>query len=302
MKSVSSQEILDMKLFKSSILLTGVTVLALAFSSCDNIPEDKRFQDYTARIEKTSLVVEFSGVKCVNCPRGAEVLHKMIEDYKDNVVVVSMHPTGIMFTNPLRGTDLRSAAATDYWESSGKPSGLPCAIVDGSELSASTAQWTSLLVASLKNPSPLSISLTTSYDATESKVKAQYSIIFTSQYNAPIYKDRDTSDLTVALWLTQSGILGAQLDGNKTLEDYTHNHVMRAAFNDKLFGESIGSKFTVDQIINGDAEIVLSDKVLVVNDKNKEIRPENCEVVLVVFDAAHKVVQAAKCKVTNPAK
>ena len=72
-------------------------VLGSLFTACEVIPEDDRITevftptDPTA-IKRTSLLIEYSGWQCVNCPTAAEEAHHLKEQYGENLVVVVMHP------------------------------------------------------------------------------------------------------------------------------------------------------------------------------------------------------------------
>lgn len=278
-----------MNLMKSNIFFAGLALIGATLTSCDDIAEDKRTQPYQTKIEKTALVTEFSGVKCVNCPQGAAELHKLLEIYPQNLVVVSMHPTGISFTSPYKGTDLRTEASTEFWEYYQKPSSLPSAAVDGGEIMDNRAAWSPAVAAAISVSAPLTATVSCDYDETTKKVTASYDIKFTSDYSGELF---------AALWLTQSNIIGTQMDGTTTLTDYVHNHNLRAAFAG-VFGTSIGQGFTHLQNVTGAESITLEAPVLLVDKKNPNPTAKDCDVVLVIFDKGKKVIQAAHCPVVK---
>ena len=73
------------------VLVTGL------LAACEVIPAGEHDKviftpaDQTA-IKRTSLLIEYSGWQCVNCPTAAEEAHRLKEQYGDNLVVVVMHP------------------------------------------------------------------------------------------------------------------------------------------------------------------------------------------------------------------
>lgn len=90
----------------------------LAFTACDTIKEQDRKVVFTGSIsgERTVLLEEFTGVRCVNCPRAAAEAHKLQEFFGDNLIVVGLYPkTPLGLTNPAPGDmDLRTDAAEAY--------------------------------------------------------------------------------------------------------------------------------------------------------------------------------------------
>lgn len=99
----------------SGFVLAG---LMLAFTACDTIKEQDRKVVFTGSIsgERTVLLEEFTGVKCVNCPRGAAEAHKLQEFFGDNLIVVGLYPqTPVGLTASAPGDmDLRTDAAEAY--------------------------------------------------------------------------------------------------------------------------------------------------------------------------------------------
>ncbi len=52
----------------------------MGFTACDNIDEDDRFIPVERpHSEKTVLIEEFTGARCVNCPDGAAVVAALHE-------------------------------------------------------------------------------------------------------------------------------------------------------------------------------------------------------------------------------
>ena len=92
--------------------------MILAFTACDTIKEQDRKVAFTGSIsgERTVLLEEFTGVRCVNCPLGAAEAHKLQEFFGDNLIVVGLYPqTPVNLTEPASGDmDLRTDAAEAY--------------------------------------------------------------------------------------------------------------------------------------------------------------------------------------------
>lgn len=99
----------------SGCVLAG---LLIAFTACDTIKEKDRKVVFTGSIsgERTVLLEEFTGVRCVNCPKGAAEAHKLQEFFGENLIVVGLYPqtpVGLTATAP-GDMDLRTDAAEAY--------------------------------------------------------------------------------------------------------------------------------------------------------------------------------------------
>ena len=75
----------------------AIGLMSMLLAACEVIPDGQREEvlftpvDPTA-IKRTSLLIEYSGWQCVNCPTAAEEAHRLKEQYGENLVVVVMHP------------------------------------------------------------------------------------------------------------------------------------------------------------------------------------------------------------------
>ena len=92
--------------------------LLLTFVSCDTIKEQDRKVLFTGSIsgERTVLLEEFTGVRCVNCPIAANEAHKLQEFFGENLIVVSLFPqtpTGLTDIAP-GDPDVRTEEAEAY--------------------------------------------------------------------------------------------------------------------------------------------------------------------------------------------
>ena len=78
-------------------LCSLLLVLGSLLTACEVIPAGEREEviftptDPSA-VKRTSLLIEYSGWQCVNCPTAAEEAHHLKEQYGENLVVVVMHP------------------------------------------------------------------------------------------------------------------------------------------------------------------------------------------------------------------
>lgn len=270
------------KILYSIYLALGLSVM----SSCDNIDENDRYipVDRPA-IKRVTLIQEFTGVRCTNCPTAAETVHDIMSGFPGSVIAVCLHPENTAYTMPYRGTDLTCKEASVYYDFF-KPDAFPAAMIDGAAPSNAIQQWSSIVSDQLKLEAPLDISLSCVYNSDDRRLKVDYSIMFNKLYQ---------NECSVLVWIMENNIVGAQISGGKPVTDYVHNHVLRASLNGD-WGTPLGYYFEpVNQSIDGSCEITLDEKW----------KAENCQVVAFVFrklSGSAPVEQAAIIDVIQPDK
>lgn len=278
---------------RTTHLLTGIALLAMCMTSCDNISEDNRYNKVEKPVidnPRTLLIMEFTGNKCLNCPVGASIVEGIIEEETPGrVISVGLHPYGNDFTNPVISNypvkhmqDFRTEAATalyDYY----KPSGMPSAVFNGlkSSLSGSTAEWNQKASTALEASSVINLSAGCKYEPETRLLTVTYDAEFLD------YVDKK---LCATVWLMENKIMGTQtMPDGKQNKDYEHNHVLRASLNGN-WGEDLGSYFREGEIKQGTASMTLDDSWVA----------ENCEVVVYVYNDDNKEVeQATSVRIEN---
>lgn len=61
--------------------------------ACSNIDEDDRFIEVEpVEVAKRVLIEDFTGQRCINCPKASEVIENLQKEYgADNVIAVAIH-------------------------------------------------------------------------------------------------------------------------------------------------------------------------------------------------------------------
>lgn len=268
-----------MKLTKYTLMMAIGASLAL--TSCEDVSEADRYIPYEKPdASKNLLIMEFTGMRCVNCPKGAEAVHDITEALDGKAVAICLHPTlpdgPGNFTLPIDGLDLRSDVATDIYNEF-HPN-FPAAMFDFGDISTNVRRWSGVAMKAFAVPSPLNVEVTTDYDESTRKVKAHYKVTFVDNY---------TDELNLTMYLTEDGIIGTQEGpSGVTYENYTFNHVLRGSFNG-TWGESIGSGFTILQEVEGEYELTLKEGW----------KAENCNVACFVGQPKGTVFNATEAKV-----
>ena len=90
---------------------------AVLMTACSHIDEDEQLiYVKPAPVERSVLLEDFTGQRCVNCPNAAEEIEKLIEQYgEDAIIAVSIHSGPLGFhTNP-RFLGLATDVGDEYY-------------------------------------------------------------------------------------------------------------------------------------------------------------------------------------------
>ena len=202
---------------KSHILLF---LMALMAAACSHIDESERLIYVKPEPAKRVVLLEdFTGQRCVNCPKGTEVIEQLQQTYGDSVfVAVGIHGGPLGFAGNASVAGLATPMGDDYynhWHLEYQPVGLV-----NRHGAVNYTDWAKAVKEELAKPAPLRMDLT----ATLENGKIQIAL---DEYGTD---GATTGKLQV--WIVEDQITAMQLmpDG-KANANYVHNHVLRAAVN-----------------------------------------------------------------------
>ena len=263
-------------------------VLAAILTSCEVIPAGEREEviftptDPSA-VKRTSLLIEYSGWQCVNCPTAAEEAHRLKELYGENLVVVVMHPE----SNPNTRHNNKPAlnytcpeADSIYMMMGGTnttpfPTGNINMVKDASKGYFNEFDtWATHISQAYENPKPLLLTHE-AYGNIDSK-DIWMAVDVTNLDSKPI-------NATLQVWLTEDSVMGSQKKPSGTDKNYAHNHLMRASIT-PIWGDVLPIEAHMTQQVV--YEYTLPEKVV----------KENCNIVTIV-SVNGEVVQAKETKI-----
>lgn len=280
---------------KIKSLIFTIFAAMISFVACDVVPEDDRLIDMPLNpSDRTVLLIEFTGNRCVNCPGAAMVANEMMDIAPENIVVVGMHPEGIAYTDPMIAeVDLRSKEAMEYLSYYGGSvsTGLPVGVINGRKFNNTyllgSTTWTANVFAQREIAPDCLVKLNHSVENGNHTVVAQLEPQATMDY-----------EVSLQYWLVESGIVGPQSIaenlkasykakhpdaqmGHSSVNNYVHNHVFRGALNG-LWGTELGK---VAEVTTNSCTFSIDEKYVA----------DNCSVVAVLINTETKeVVQAAE--------
>lgn len=293
------------KIIKS--LFASTLLFAFAFIvSCDKIEEP--FVKQTGNVDtaacpvpefpavttvlKRVLLEDYTGHACVNCPRAAVIAHDLKQVHGEQLVLVAVHAG--FFANPLPSGELtydfRTEAGSEWDETFGignvgNPNGMINRTGFPNNHIVSPPGWGAAVVNALATPPLVDLQIINQYDPDDLKLCTHIKTRFITDIN---------KNLKLVVLLTESNIIKPQKNNDPevgatpVIEDYEHNHVLRAAIN-----STWGSIVALEGSANPES-VVKSFKYIL----NDEFVPENCSVVAFIYDEATKeVLQAIEAPV-----
>lgn len=194
----------------------------LAAASCDSIDENDRLVYVKpAEVKRCVLIEDFTGQRCPNCPKAADAIVGLQEQYgSDNVIAVGIHGGNLAVYSTATVTGLRTAAGDEYYAAAGSPA-LPAGRVNRVGGTATRDQWQSMVYSQIQQTVPLALHASCQYTYADNKAVISVSALGIEKLSGKLQ-----------IWLVEDGITATQLmpDG-KANTSYVHNHVFRAAAN-----------------------------------------------------------------------
>ena len=210
------------RIMKSNIqisLCSLLLVLGSLLTACEVIPENDQFIPVEMEeTNRTTLIVEFSGLQCNNCPNAATTAHDLQEYYGDKLVVVEMHPASNTLTQAARPEwDYTCPESDEYYKHWEIPF-LPFGVVNMSQ-KEEYQTWGTACQQSAMMLSPVTLTQAIQVDSCNIQIVATIENL-----------SYDGLSLEYIAWLTEDSIIGPQIMPNKkTNREYVHNHILRDA-------------------------------------------------------------------------
>jgi len=264
-------------------------VLAVGLlSACEVIPENEQITEVftptdPSAIKRTSVLIEYSGWQCVNCPTAAEEAHHLKEQYGENLVVVVMHPESNPNTRHNNKPQLNYTCpeADSLYIMMGGTNTTPFPTGNVNMVKDATKgyfndydKWATLVSQAYSTPKPVIIG-----QEVEGTTDSKDITITIDITNA----GSEMMDATLQVWLTEDNVIGSQKKPEGTDKNYAHNHLMRASIS-PLWGDAV--RLEAQQKEQLTYHYTLPENVV----------KENCNIVALV-SVNGEVIQAKETKV-----
>lgn len=207
------------------ILMTAVVMAGTAMlTGCDIEPKDRFVELPAIKIERTALLMDFTGQRCVNCPAAHEVMEELKRQYGEALITVSIHGGGLAISTDRtdfsrnsiglmiqEGNEMNDAFGINQW---------PMGVVDrinANGAAINSGLWATAVRDALEKPTDVSITAEAEI-VDNNKIR----VITTSRDNADSQRD-----LALQVWVVEDLIQARQETPDGRVPDYTHNNVLR---------------------------------------------------------------------------
>lgn len=235
---------------------------------------------------KATLLEEYTGMGCGNCPDGAEAAAKLKDLRKDKLYIIGIHaghyaePSG---TNP----DYRTLYGDSLLLLAGEY-GYPQATIDRCRfpeydrtiMAMGRGNWTKATKKSFSDTATVNLWSSSTLDASTR--------VLTIKVEGYYYRSSDAPTNMLNVALVQNHIIGPQNQGG---EDYSHEHVLRdlitGCWGDTIRNVEKGSHFEKTYTYTVPADY-----------KNVAVDLRNLELVVFVCESKENILQVTGCKPT----
>ncbi len=237
----------------------------------------------TSEIYRKVLLEEYTGHRCTNCPAAHQRLEELHDLFGDTLVIVGIHATALAATTNRFPYDFRIDGGTQLANDFGINS-VPAGIINRQSHTGGWGkdEWQTQIQAVDRSKVYAAIQIVNQYDyPTEGNLKVNVQVTMLESYD---------ESLNFSLFLVEDSIVKPQLNGDEIVDDYTHNHVLRACING-----TYGGLLTETGVLEKDNTYTYGYSV---NFTDKDWVPENCYVVAILFDKTNgDVLQVEKVSV-----
>lgn len=184
---------------------------------------------------KKTLLEDFTGMKCQNCPRAARTATTLVSQYPQNLIVIAAHVGGFAVPNAEYTADFRSNCA-ESWRDLFNIGTYPNGVINRKDyasngVATSDSKWPEIVSLAIADPFIVKLDVTTNYDTTVGALNVDVVAHFKQSY---------AKATKVTAVIIEDGLTGLQLDGAIKIEDYDFEHVVRGTIEGD-FGKSLTS-------------------------------------------------------------
>lgn len=271
-----------------------ILLVAVVFFSCrdDNMVTP---DPTTSTAQNIILVEKLTGASCPNCPKGAETIESLVQQFDGSVIAVSVH--GVQQAAPLPNMsihDFRNPAAVEIEESFVPFLGKPSVVINRVQFEdqnfmaiTGTSTWQSYIEQELNRPEEINLFQNVSYNELSRRIDVELTVTGIEDL---------LGDYFVTVLLTQSHIVDAQNELSSIIEDFEFNHVLMDAISNPL-GDPLSTSISMDNAIQKSFSYTLPEE----DGKGLWIA-EDMEIVAFIENvdpADARIIQASKINVVE---
>lgn len=229
-----------------SLILTTAAVV-LGMMSCDKLKEPYIVESIVTESDtiplvasdtinfdgkKVTLLEDYTGVKCNNCPEAGALALQLQEQYEGHLVVLGVHPKTAL-QNPAGGfPDFRTDDGNE-WNTFFNISGYPNGLVNRTGVLGPT-EWTSAVNSTVGGDAPVRLIVKTEFDDGSRELKITV--------HSKFLQNVESNDVRLTVCMMEDKIIGKQVTENGIDEEYVHRHVFRGTADGITWGRMMDSE------------------------------------------------------------
>lgn len=211
--------------------ITLFAFILFAFAACQEVSSDidppsvnnNPPVDTTGEVLRHVLIEEFTGVQCVNCPQGSQLIENLINTHGGRLISISIHAGA--FADPFSGSayDLSTDTGEQLDALIGPVEGYPSAAINRNAFGTGgrihfSPTWAGFVEDELAIPPQVDVQIANSFNENNGELTASITVNFLETL---------TGDLSLSVMITENDIVDLQDDTSGLIEDYKHKHVFR---------------------------------------------------------------------------
>jgi hypothetical protein len=254
--------------FALTFLLVSCDIVTPPYEENEAPPVD------TTKFKRNVLLEEYTGARCGNCPRAAELATALHEHYGDRLILMTVHAGGYAKPGGSKYTyDFRTPEGNEYDSffgnsQAGNPNGMISRVGYPNSHIKNEGAWDGAIQEVMAKPASLSIELDASIDAKKMEISVDYKI----EYN-----ENSSGNDNLVVLIVEDSIIKYQTDYRQhpsDIPDYVHMHILRGS----LTG-AWGQPLNAQGISKGDK---FEDKLTYKIPADKDWVPKNLSVIAFV--------------------
>lgn len=179
--------------------------------------------DTTGEVLRHVLIEEFTGVQCVNCPQGAQLIENLINTHGERLISVSIHAGFFAEPVPESQYDLSTDTGEQLDALIGPVEAYPSAAINRNMFGTGgrihfSPTWAGFVEEELAVAPQVDVQIGNSFNENNGELTANITVNFLETL---------TGDLSLSVMITENDIIDAQDDTSGLIEDYKHKHVFR---------------------------------------------------------------------------
>lgn len=218
--------------------------------------------------KKIVLLEDYTGVRCVNCPKASEIALSLQGKYNDQLVILSVH-SGFLSAPNGGFPDFRTDEGTEWYNRFNfnyNPIGTVNRQKKGQEYGYNSSEWEQAVAEAIVGEPNIRLLIAKDYDKATRKLKV-------SVYSKFLEESFGIYNLTICLM--EDSIVGKQVTEAGIDTAYMHRHVFRSCING-AWGNSLNEE---GEIMNAGKQFVNNYSIIL----DEKFKVKDCYIVAYVY-------------------